>query len=125
MVIVAINSFSFLEIYESTDCLRGDGGNDVVGAACVMFDVVVVVVSDDDDDNDDKQLDAGVSIAISTDLLILPPQRSDTDTNKYHLLLTSLMSIHIISVSGYKVGAQTEYLCNSRQSSDKGNIESK
>ena len=54
-----------------------------------MFDVVVVVVSDDDDDNDDKQLDAGVSIAISTDLLILPPQRSDTDTNKYHLLLTS------------------------------------
>ena len=72
-----------------TDCLRGDGGNDVVGAACVMFDVVVVVVSDDDDDNDDKQLDAGVSIAISTDLLILPPPRSDTDTNKYHLLLTS------------------------------------
>ena len=57
-----------------------------------MFDVVVVVVSDDDDDNDDKQLDAGVSIAISTDLLILPPQRSDTDTNKYHLLLTSLTS---------------------------------
>ena len=57
-----------------TDCLGGDGCNDVVGAACVMFDVVVVVVSDDHDDNDDKQLDAGVSIAISTDLLILPPQ---------------------------------------------------
>ena len=81
-----------------TDCLRGDGCNDVVGAACVMFDVVVVVVSDDDDDNDDKQLDAGVSITINTDLLILPPQRSDTDTNKYHLLLTSSVTTHYLCI---------------------------
>ena len=90
--------------------LGGDGSNDVVGAACVMFDVVVVVVSDDDDDNDDKQLDAGVSIAISTDLLILPPQ-SLTPTNT--ICYSPHPSIHIISVSGYGVGAQTEYLCNS------------
>ena len=81
-----------------TDCLRGDDCNDVVWAACVMFDVVVVVVSDDDDDNDDKQLDSGVSITINTDLLILPPQRSDTDTNKYHLLLTSPVTTHYLCI---------------------------
>ena len=104
-----------------TDCLGGDGCNDVVGAACVMFDVVVVVVSDDDDDNDDKQLDSGVSITISTDLLILPPQRSDTDTNKYHLLLTSPVNTHYlcICVQSWRPN------CNSSPFSYKRNIESK
>ena len=68
-----------------------------------MFDVVVVVVSDDDDDNDDKQLDSGVSITINTDLLIMPPRSSDTDTTNT-ICYSSCLSIHHLC-SGGMVGA--------------------